>query len=1117
MKVEISEGTIPDAATLPALTGQQPAAAGATAVERDETGGAAAVRAYLLGLLVSIAVALSVVLTTIGTQSALVPDSEGHSWPFRILFGPQPAGYREQGWTVLLTPGELTPEGLARLTSLLQAYLWVDVLLVGVYGVLLVAVARALCPAGPWRTVALLLLGTLVVVDLAENLAASQVVEQHGVLPLLLTLTAAKWGLAGLLGATLALRVLLLRPARDPQHPDRPTRVAPLLRRRLGQAATALKEQRFSYAPVLVIFVLSVPAGTAILEQLPDAQRQWIFDPVNGTRHAVAAVLATSVVGLALLALGRQRTLRALRHPKPEPGQDQSPQGTAATPSGQRHLLVWAVGPLLALVGAAAYALSGHGDLVLVPRLLIWVAVPALVALLSWGTAWVWRRHPTLSRCYEPPRFDREEAFAVGIAGTVAGVAALVVGGLSLVRAFTPLLVLPAATYVPEGGDPAAVRARVVGLLALAAAGVVLPWLAVIVVARRVGGPLRPSWTERHTPESSPALRAVQRLHRFPPLRTSLRRRFVMMLAAVSAFLALGCLPQLAAWVGLAATATLAFAAMAAILCTVALVLQERPTAEILRLARFQRTPLVTLLVLTVLLVGTVSGKGGLHEVDRGTPTGTADTRPTVDAAFATWLAGASRCEVRVGGYPVRPMLMLAAEGGGIRASYWTVRALQALDDATCAEYSTYFSGGASGGSVGLTVARFSGSGGRPDSRAAVDAVKAMAQPATLSRAADGTFVRDLLYGAWGVPLPTLGAPDPWAWTDRAGQIEDGWSASAAWGGQRFLADPATLSPATGALVVNSTSVKGNCRVWVSQLQLPSPAEDESPTFDPERSCDEVRGVATRTVDLFRAYGPFVPGADPGTCLGSVSAATAALLTARFPYVTPSGVVGPCPDRELEPGRRTAPYWPRTQLVDGGYIENSGLATITDLADVWLPQVRGQNDLALADRTRRTPLVVPVVVYLSNGDHDTNQPALGASPLSELAVPPATFLAAGQALDQDAALLGRARDAVELAGFCPTRRYAGTCARLGDRFRSRVVVVDRATQPEIGAPLGWVLSGASTTSLDKAVTAQLTTFCPANRPAGVPAPATLLGPPAKASCRPGYATLGDLTLALGKG
>ena len=97
-------------------------------------------------------------------------------------------------------------------------------------------------------------------------------------------------------------------------------------------------------------------------------------------------------------------------------------------------------------------------------------------------------------------------------------------------------------------------------------------------------------------------------------------------------------------------------------------------------------------------------------------------------------------------------MLLLAAEGGGIRAAYWTVQGLQAIEEDTCGEHSALFAAGASGGSVGLTVARFSGKDGQPDGTSAVKAVEGMADPGILAKAANGTFVRDILAGANGVP-----------------------------------------------------------------------------------------------------------------------------------------------------------------------------------------------------------------------------------------------------------------------------------------------------------------------------------------------------------------------------
>ena len=134
--------------------------------------------------------------------------------------------------------------------------------------------------------------------------------------------------------------------------------------------------------------------------------------------------------------------------------------------------------------------------------------------------------------------------------------------------------------------------------------------------------------------------------------------------------------------------------------------------------------------------------------------------------------------------------------------------------------------------------------------------------------------------------------------------------------------------------------------------------------------------------------------------------------------MTPSAVIGPCPPAETA-GGKALPYWPRTQLVDGGYIENSGLATITDLSDDWLSLVRDHNAELLAAPSSTEPLVVPIVVFLTNGDRRVVQPAIDTSPVSEFAVPVLTYLRGATSLGGNDALLERARAAVELDGFCP--------------------------------------------------------------------------------------------------
>jgi hypothetical protein len=689
----------------------------------------------------------------------------------------------------------------------------------------------------------------------------------------------------------------------------------------------------------------------------------------------------------------------------------------------------------------------------------------------------------------------------VRLAGNVAGIGAVVVGGLSLIRAYVPLVIVPTSATLAKPW-------LVWMFLAIGAGTVVVPWLVGIAVVR--ASALRRS---HELAEGKPADLRTYRKSEIPV------GSWVLLGCAVGIFVLLGLFPSFAAAIGLAATATLALGSMAGMLAAVALLIQDRPTAEIFRAVGLHRSPLVTILALTLVLISILGGGSSIHEVDRGaTPTSTEDTRLTMADSFDAWLRSPEPCLTTAGGRPVRPMLLIAAEGGGIRAAYWTVRGLQAIADTTCGERSALFSAGASGGSVGLTVARFSGTPDSPNAAGAVDAVKQMAAPGILSRAADGTFVRDLEYGASGVPVQRYGGsePDPFGWRDRARLIEDGWADASGdggldWGDRDFLTPSDELSPITGQLILNSTDVKHACRVWVSQVSPGLPVtETGAASFDPERSCDKTPGPGARTIDLFSAYGPFVPGSDPESCLGQIRSSTAALLTARFPYVTPSAVIGPCPPEETK-GGKALPYWPRTQLVDGGYIENSGLATITDLSDDWLSLVRDHNAGVLNTEGSTEPLVVPIVVFLTNGDRAVVQPAIDSSPTSELAVPLLTFLRGRTSLTGNDALLERARAAVEIGGFCPVTELV--CADLQRHFRSRVVVVDRVTQPEIGAPLGWVMSDASITSMDMEITqSQLRTHCDANVPdkgGGAYAPVQA-DQETQPSCRTGYATLGDL-------
>jgi hypothetical protein len=288
------------------------------------------------------------------------------------------------------------------------------------------------------------------------------------------------------------------------------------------------------------------------------------------------------------------------------------------------------------------------------------------------------------------------------------------------------------------------------------------------------------------------------------------------------------------------------------------------------------------------------------------------------------------------------------------------------------------------------------------------------------------------------------------------------------------LPEPNSADPAvTGSLILNSTRVADGCRMWVSQIRLASGDQE---------SCDFASTPAGHTIDLFAALGSGANGtpSEDDHCIGPITAATGALLASRFPFVTPSGVAGPCVGQREQ------------QLVDGGYVENTGLATILDLAPSWLTDVQRRNAAAVRAGGDVVDVVVPVVMYFDNGtggDLVVDPPA----PTSELLVPTTTNGRAKTALLDTPALL---RDCARILGagglFDPsTGAPAGLADQIDGWRRHAVVVVHQSTFPSVTAPLGWVLSEESMATMDRALAGQATTTGPTTAVASVTANGSL--------------------------
>lgn len=497
----------------------------------------------------------------------------------------------------------------------------------------------------------------------------------------------------------------------------------------------------------------------------------------------------------------------------------------------------------------------------------------------------------------------------------------------------------------------------------------------------------------------------------------------------------------------------------------------------------FHATPVVTLLLIALVAATWVGKATDVHPIAVNNLTGvdpdTQPDRPDMAAAFSAWRGQTNPCTVpaenglRAGvpaRFTVRPMLLVAAEGGGIRAAYWTALALDRIGkagsakQAQCGRRSTLFSTGASGGAVGITVGRFSTD--------VLGDVKTMAGAKALSQAAVSLMTSDVLASAAGIRFatPATKRTPPSELLDRAGLMETQWEEDLPALRTNYLPNRITDATAgdgtmTGQLILTSSAARDGCRALLSQIDL-----SQGATYKNGYAVCGKGAAGDDSYDVFSAYGRTDAG-DGTRCIANVRALTAGLLASRFPYVTPSGVVGGC---RANDGRDLRPV----QLIDGGYTDNTGLGTILDLQDSWETQVRTHNDQIIA--AKRGTLVVPMVVYLENGTGPEFSPGLDAEgqgpppPAAqaqrdwwvrswEIPEPLVPLIGAANASDH------KVRSAEALAAsvkvlnknLCtPGTRVCDVWQRK-DNAKRRVVVVQQQQLPSVQAPLGWVLSEAS--------------------------------------------------------
>ena len=339
---------------------------------------------------------------------------------------------------------------------------------------------------------------------------------------------------------------------------------------------------------------------------------------------------------------------------------------------------------------------------------------------------------------------------------------------------------------------------------------------------------------------------------------------------------------------------------------------------------RMNRAP--TLLLALIVWAVAISSLNDNHRVREAQGASAVPRGPEVREHFDQWIASPERERDPKRRYPV---VIVAAEGGGIRAAYWTATLLAAIQEKQprFARH-VYAISGVSGGSLGAVVfdALLAQS---PGAAGGLCEVRGTAEK-SIERCAAQVLGEDFLSPALaGLLFPDLVQrflPFPVERFDRARSLEASWEDAWRKGmGNDRLAEPfdalwkGERAHRIPSLLLNGTWVETGKRMIASNLAVDA-------------------GVFNDTADVSAFIDYPVP------------ASTAAHLSARFTYVSPAGSLRKRSEREIA-----------AHVVDGAYFENSGTATALDVLS------------ALYSRGERLRLDF-IVVYVNNdpGEEETS-------------------------------------------------------------------------------------------------------------------------------------------------
>lgn len=562
--------------------------------------------------------------------------------------------------------------------------------------------------------------------------------------------------------------------------------------------------------------------------------------------------------------------------------------------------------------------------------------------------------------------------------------------------------------------------------------------------------------------------------------------------------------PAVGIAVGSVTTLLLGVAGLTVLVTALVLIGDRWPARGVLALLGFRRVPVIALVIAVAVGVSLVDSEAAYYDA-RLLPAGSADVveaRPPLAAssaggegvdgegpgedspggegqggdgpsrppsAFAQWIEAQQPPGTRDdAARPTVPLVLVSASGGGIRAAYWTSLAWECLygsglqpsdsgeegDAAVLGEVcrgglpqeSVFLASSVSGSSAGLAMLRgrelgrdgAADEGSEPSGNAWLDAAF---EPDYLAPAIAATIFRDLPNSVLRLPVHGV---------DRSSVLEQAWEGPDAHLGEGFWQSSFDAGGLLRfpVLLFNSTSIADGCRLAVVPIDgLEAAKEPDADCVTPSRftrpapgspAADEPDGVLAATKDAL-----------PWTCdrvdgVGSpndLRLSTAAMLSARFPYVSPAAGLAGCAEGDE-----------MTYALDGGIVDNSGADALVEVWQALEPHVRANNADAAAELC-----IVPRLVMLDSGfaSFGVRQPARRT--LQMLAP------GAGLAGAYETRSAGAQQEAmIEIARSMTAA--SRTCDVLPEPAVAHVFPLAR---PGSQAPLGWTLGERSQTVLQE--------------------------------------------------